>query len=691
MTTIAYHIKDIRNIALAGHGASAKTSLADALLFAAGATDRRGSVDDGTSFSDVEDEEKRRHITIDCHLLHLEWKGKQVHLVDSPGYPDFIGNALSALAAVENVLVTVSANAGIEMNTRRLFQEAGRLGLGRFVALTKMDADNVDFLKDLESLRETFGSQCVPFNLPVGQGPTFRGIVDALVPPENVPDDCPLSPEAAHTMVVEQIVEFDENLMSRYLDGEPISPAELREAAHKAVAAGMLVPVVCLSVRKDVGLRELLDLLNDCALSPDEVHRFGSLGEEADFEVTPVEEGDLIAQVFKTAIDPFMGKLSYLRIISGHLRSDSLLMNLRTGKTGKPGHIYRVQGKQQEEVEEAIAGDLVAVPKFDDLHISDTVVNAAANGQSPHVVLRSIKFPTPMVPRAVEPKTREDEPKISLGLAKIADEDPTFTYRRDAQTHELIMSGMSDLHLDVIQHRLKNRFKLDINTHVPHVPYLETIAGESEASHRHKKQSGGRGQFAEVHLRIRPRERGAGFQFIDAVKGGVIPNQFIPAVEKGIREQLEKGVISGNNVVDVEVEVFFGKAHDVDSSEQAFKTASAAAFRKAFEAARPILLEPIVSMEITVPSAKFGDITADLSTRRAHVTGMDTLPGGLQIIQAQAPLSEVLRYATDLKSMTGGQGTFTLEFKSYEPVPSNIQQNIVQGYLKSRGQAAEDE
>ena len=399
MATLAYHIKDIRNIALAGHGASAKTSLADALLFAAGATERRGSVNDGTSFSDVEDEEKRRHITIDCHLLHLEWKGRQVHLVNSPGYPDFIGNALSALAAVENVLVTVSANTGIEMNTRRLFQEAGRLGLGRFVALTKMDADNVNFLKNLESLRETFGPQCVPFNLPVGQGPTFSGIIDALVPPENVPENCPLSPEAAHTMVVEQIVEFDENLMGRYLEGEPIAPEELREAAHKAVAAGKLVPVVCLSVRKDVGLRELLDIVSDCGLSPDELHRLGALGEDADFEITPEEDGELIALVFKTAIDPFMGKLSYLHIISGHLRNDTSLMNNRTGKTGKPGHLYRVQGKQQEEVEEAIAGDIVAVPKFDDLHISDTVTNATSNGQTPHVVLNPIKFPTPMVPR----------------------------------------------------------------------------------------------------------------------------------------------------------------------------------------------------------------------------------------------------------------------------------------------------
>ncbi|HEX8203530.1 MAG TPA: elongation factor G, partial [Isosphaeraceae bacterium] len=538
--TLSYHIKDIRNVALAGHGASAKTSLADALLFAAGATDRRGSVDDGTSNSDVDEEEKRRHITIDCHLLHLEWQGKQIHLIDSPGYPDFIGNALSALAAVENVLLTVSAPTGIEVNTRRMFQEASRLGLGRFIALTKMDAENVDYPADLQSLRETFGPQCVPFNVPDAVGLGFSRVLDVLSPPADVPAGTPLSPADATTLVVEQIVETDEDLMARYLEGETIPPDELRRAACRAVAAGQLVPVVCVSARKGVGLRELLDLLAECGLSPDDVHRTGShQGQDDEVEVTPAEDGELIAQVFKTAIDPFMGKLSYLRVISGHLASDATLLNLRTGKTGRPGHLYRLQGKTQEEVREAIAGDIVAVPKFDDLHISDTVTIAGGNSHTPHVVLRPIKFPTPMVPRAVEPKTREDEPKISVGLAKIADEDPTFTYRRDAQTHELVISGMSELHLDIIQSRLKNRYKLDVNTHIPHVPYLETITAGAEADHRHKKQTGGRGQFGEVHLRVRPRERGQGFNFVDAVKGGVIPNQYIPAVEKGVREQLE--------------------------------------------------------------------------------------------------------------------------------------------------------
>ena len=688
--TTTYHIADIRNIALAGHGASGKTTLADAMLHVSGITGRLGSVDDGTSLSDSEDEEKRRHFTIDCHPLHCEWAGKQVHLIDSPGYPDFIGHALSALAAVENVVMAVAANAGVEVNTRRLVQEASRLRLGGLIALTKMDADNVDFVRVLGEIRQALGPRCVPFFVPIGQGPTFSGVVDVLNPPADVPPDCPMHPSEAYQMVVEQIVETDEALMERYLEGETIPPDTLRDAAHFAIAAGHLVPIACVSARKEVGIREMLDLLAEITLMPDEVHRFGHSDDgDDDVELTPLEEGDLVAQVFKTTNDLFVGKLSVMRIHSGRMTHDTTLVNLRTGKTSKPGHIYRLQGKTQEEVKEAIAGDIVAVPKFDDLHISDTVT-AAANGHTAHLSLNPIRFPTPMVPRAVEPKTREDEPKISAGLAKLADEDPTFTYRRDSQTHELVISGMSELHLDVIQNRLKSRYKLDINTHVPHVPYLETITGDAEAHHRHKKQTGGRGQFADVQLRIRPRARGEGFSFVDAVKGGVIPNQFIPAIEKGIREQLEKGVVSGNAVVDVEVEVFFGSHHAVDSSEQAFKTAGASAFRKAFLAARPALLEPIVDLEIVAPLEKFGDISADLSTRRGHITGMETHAGGQQAIKATVPLAEALRYATDLKSMTAGRGSYTMEFRSYEPVPPNVQQDLVNRWARSRGGVEED-
>ncbi|WP_435021394.1 elongation factor G [Tundrisphaera sp. TA3] len=695
--TTTYHIADIRNIALAGHGASGKTSLADALLFAAGAIDRRGSVDDGTSPTDAEDEERRRHFTIDCHPLHCEWAGRQVHLLDSPGYPDFIGHALEALAAVENVVLAVSATAGVEAQTRRIEQEATRLRLGGLIAITKMDADSADFLRTLDAIREAFGPRCVPFFVPIGEGRTYRGVVDVLDPPDGAEcEDCPMSPADAYQMLVEQIVETDEELMALYLEGEAIEPQLLREAAHRAVATGMLVPVACVSARKEIGVRELLDLLAEISLTPEELHRFGHRGaDEDEVELEPLEDGELVAQVFKTTNDLFVGKLSVLRIHSGRITHDTTLVNLRTGKSSKPGHLYRLQGKAQEEVKEAIAGDIVAVPKCEDLHISDTVTalsggNGNGNGHAAHIALDPIHFPTPMVPRAVDPRAREDEPKIAAGLARIADEDPTFQVRRDAQTHELVISGMSELHLDVIRNRLKSRYKIDIDTHIPQVAYLETIAGEAEAHHRHKKQTGGRGQFADVQLRVRPRARGEGFSFIDATKGGVIPNQFIPAIEKGVREQLEKGVISGNPAVDVEVEVFFGSHHAVDSSEAAFKTAGAAAFRKAFAAARPVLLEPVVALEVAAPLDKFGDLAADLATRRGHITGMDTLSGQQQVIRATVPLAEVLRYGTDLKSLTAGQGSFAMEFLAHEPVPPQVQQAIVDRWARSRAGVEED-
>jgi elongation factor G len=597
------------------------------------------------------------------------------------------------MAAVENVVLTVSGPAGIEVNTRRLFNEAKRQGLGRIIAVTKMDADNVDYRRDLEAIRETFGASCVPFNVPIGEGPTLAGLVDVIKDHDEDPAECPLPPSEAYQMVVEQIVEADEGLMTRYLEGESIGADELREAAHDAIAAGLLVPVLCVCSKKDVGLKELLDLLIACGLSPEDVHRFGTSeegAEEGAEEILADEDGTLVAQVFKTAYDQFMGKLGFLRILAGRIAPDTTLVNLRSGKTAKAGHVYVMQGKAQEEIAEAIAGDLVAIAKFDDLHVGDTVSNVGGNSTVARLRANPIHFPSPMVPRAVVPKAREDEAKITAGLAKIAEEDPTFTIRRDVQTHELVISGMSDLHLDVIQQRLKNRYKLEMTTHVPHVPYLETISAPAEADYRHKKQSGGRGQFAEVHLRVRPNERGKGFSFVNAVKGGVIPNQFIPAVEKGVRERLERGILSGNTVVDVEVEVYFGKDHAVDSSEQAFKTAADHAFRKAFEKAHPVLLEPIVAVEVTAPASFFGDVSADMSTRRGHITGMEALSGGLQTIQAIVPLAEMLSYATTLKSMTSGQGSFAMEMQGYEPVPPNVQQQIVERHQKTRAGVEEE-
>ncbi len=699
-----YKVDDIRNVALLGHGASGKTSLADALLFKAGAVDRRGSVDDGSSVSDYDDEEKKRRFSIDTSLLHLEHKAKQVHLLDTPGYPDFVGAALEALCAVENALIVVSAPNGIEVNTRRMFHEAGKRGLARLLVINKMDADNIHFDDLLKAINDSFGKNCVLFNAPVGQGAQFNGVVSVLRPPDQAPAGCLVNLAQARSKLIDAIVESDDALMEKYLMEGTISTDELVGAIPKALAAGTVIPIFCTSAKKDVGIAELLEALCEDALSPVQgAHRKGvkGAGEQAkDVELAPSETGEFVGQIFKTLSDKFVGTLAFFRIYSGRMASDQPLVNVRSGKSSRTGGLLIMQGKSQQSIPEAIAGDIVAVAKVEDLHIGDTV---AANAQAPK--LAKPQFPTPMFGLAVEPKARGDEQKISTSLQRIADEDPTFHMTRDMQTHELVITGMSQLHLDVIQHRLKRRFDLEVVTKEPKIPYRETITSPSDANYRHRKQSGGRGQFGEVHLRVYPLPRDIksdeqlleqfankskfekmrsahydadhNFAFIDTIVGGTIPNQFIPAVEKGCKELLVRGALAGYRIQDVAVEVYFGKDHPVDSSEQAFKTAGRIAFKNAFLQAHPVLLEPIVNLQVTIPSKYTGSILGDLNTKRARIENQDSLPGDLAVIEAKAPLAEVTRYAAQLGSITQGQGSYTMEFSHYDVVPGNVQQQIV--------------
>jgi elongation factor G len=699
-----YKVEDIRNIALLGHGASGKTSLADSLLFKAGAVDRRGSVEDGTSVSDYDEEEKKRHFSIDTSLLHLEHKGKRINLLDTPGYPDFVGSALEALSAVENALIVVSAPNGIEVNTRRMFHEAGRRGLARMLVINKMDAENIHFDVLLKTINDSFGKNCVLFNAPVGHGPQLSGVVSVLKPPDQPPKGVLVDLGQARSKLVDAIVESDDALMEKYLMEGTVSNEELIGAIPKALAAGTVIPIFCTSAKKDVGIAELLEALAEDALSPAQgTHRKGikGHGEQAkEVELQPSESAEFVGQVFKTLSDKFVGTLAFFRIYSGKMSSDQPLVNVRSGKSSRTGGLLQMQGKNQQPIPEGIAGDIVAVAKVEDLHIGDTV---AGNPQAPK--LAKPAFPTPMFGLAVEPKARGDEQKISTSLQRIADEDPTFHMTRDSQTHELVITGMSQLHLDVIQHRLKRRFDLEVVTKEPKIPYRETITTPSEASHRHKKQSGGRGQFGEVHLRVYPLPREIktdeqlleqfankdkfekmrmahydaehNFAFIDTVVGGTIPNQFIPAVEKGCKELLDRGALAGYRIQDVAVEVYFGKDHPVDSSEQAFKTAGRIAFKNAFLQAHAVLLEPIVDLEVTVPSKYTGSILGDLNTKRARIENQDSLPGDLAVIKAKAPLAEVARYAAQLGSITQGQGSYTMEFSHYDMVPGNVQQQIV--------------
>ncbi len=686
-------VEDIRNIAFVGHGAVGKTTLADHMLFQAGISTRAGSVDDGSSLLDVDDEEKDRKSSISSSLCHFEHQSKYINLIDTPGYPDFIGQVFGALRAVETAAVVVNATSGIEVNTRRTFLRAGDAGIGRMIVVNKLDADNVDFESVVSQLQESFGPACLPLNLPVGQGAEFKAVCTTLPLPDTVPDGTIGDPAAVNQTLMDAIVEADESLMERYLEGEELSAEEVARGVVQAVASGTLIPIFCTSARMGVGVSELMDALAMYAPSPLQIPRTARNPAGEEVPIDPMADYT-IAQVFKTRIDPFVAKMSFIRVFAGTLTKDATVTRAGSDKKLKLHQLLSVQGGSQEPVDEAGPGDIVCVVKMDEIHTGDTLVRGT------DLVMPPIPFPTPMVGLAVEPRSHADQAKISGALTKIQEEDPTFKVYRDPQTKEMVMQGMSELHLQVAQARLSKRDKVEVLTHQPKVPYRETVGASAEGSYRHKKQSGGSGQFAEVHLRISPCPRDvnpeeyftkANFEslreyhydpetnscFIDRVTGGSVPNNFIPAVEKGMRERMEQGVIAGYQVQDVVCELYFGKDHPVDSNETAFKTASSMCFRNVFKQAKPTLLEPIVNMEITIPGDKLGDISSDLTTRRGRVEGMEGLPGGYQILKAKAPLAEVMTYARSLSSMTGGQGAFTMELSHYEGVPGNEQQKII--------------
>jgi elongation factor G len=689
--------------------------LADALLYEAHAVDRLGSVDDGTSAVDTDEDEKRHHFSIDTHVLHADHDGKHLNILDAPGTPDFIGAAIEALAAVETAVVVVCAVNGIGVNTRRMFHEAGRMGLARAIVVNKLDADGVDFGTLVAGIRETFGKNCVLFNIPNATGPGFAKVIDVLHKPTGVPTTHPYDQQQARTELMEAVVEVDEALMEKYLTDGTISDAELEAALPKCLAAGYVVPIFCTSAKKDKGVKELLDGLSRYGLSPRGCPKklegllFGANGSAHQAEPTETEE--FIGQVFKVVNDRYVGHLSFIRVLSGKLTPNHTIIDLNNGRSVRVGQLLQVQGKTHVPIQEAVPGDIVAVSKVDGLHVGDTVAFRADAPKLPEM-----KFPTPMFGLAVEPKNRGDETKISQGLHKIAEEDPTVRITHDPQTHELVISGVSQLHLEVVQERLKHRFDVDIVTKEPKIPYRETVQASGAGDHKHKKQTGGRGQFAEVHLRVYPLSRtirdqaqceaefankgnfekmrschydpAMNFAFIDHIVGGTIPNNFIPAVEKGVKEMMERGALAGYRMQDLAVEVHFGKYHDVDSSEAAFKTAARLAFKKAFLNARPVLLEPIVKLEITVPSRYTGAVLGDLPTKRAQVENQDSLPGDQTVIFARAPLAEVARYAAQLGGMTQGQGSYAMELSHYEMVPANVQQQIV---ASAKLKADEDE
>ncbi len=685
-----FQVEDIRNVAFCGHGSSGKTTLVDKLLNTTGAVVRPGSVDDGTSICDFDEEEKAHKYTIEASVTHFDHAGKRFHAIDTPGYPDFIGQTIGAMRGVDTVALVINAQSGIEVNTRRTFAEAGKAGLGRMIVLNKMDSDNIDFPALLESIREVFGSECVLLNVPLGLGADFRGVASTLSPPDDAAGAL-LDPSRIHESLIESIVMADEALMEAYLEGNMPTPEQLSTLMIQAVAEGSVIPIVCVSAKTGVGVGELLDALAGCCLPPNVLPRtaLAADGEQVELKADP--EGPLVAQVFKTRIDPFVQKLSYLRVFSGTLTTGGTAVMVGSRKGVRLTQLLLVQADSTEPVEEAGPGSIVALAKAEELATGSTL--------GP-LTMPPIRYPTPMVGLAATPKSRGDEGKLSVALNKVTQEDATFRIDRDPQTKEMVITGMSELHLQILRERLKRRDKVEVVTREPKIPYRETIQASAEGSYRHKKQSGGRGQFGEVHIRMFPlpkdvdvqqwatKQRFASmreyhynpennFLWIDSVVGGTIPSNFMPAVEKGFKERMTKGVIAGYQVQDVCVEVYFGKHHPVDSSETAFKTAGSMVFRNVFQQARPALLEPIVTIEVTVPSANVGDINSDMSGRRGRPLGMASAGGGMQTLTAEVPLAEVTTYNRTLASVTGGQGSYTIEFSHYDVVPGNIQQQII--------------
>ncbi len=666
-----YSSESLRNITVIGGSDSGKTSLVDALLFKAGVASRLGKIDDETSLSDFDPDEKAKKHSLNLSVLHLNHKKAEMNLLDAPGYPDFIGEAISSLYAAETALISINAFNGIVYNTRRMWDEATERRLAKVIVINKLDMENIEWDTLIGSIRETFGQHCQPIMLPDATGSNLSAVANCLFDPGSAPDAIKDAAEEASLAAIESLVENDDALMEKYLEGETISPDEVKNLLKVGIREGTFVPILCASVEKDLGVDLILDFLAEYTPSPlDGPFRKAKVGDD-EVVLDPREFTNPSAFVFKSVTDPYVGKLNYVRVFTGGLPADSMFYNVRTEKTEKIGTLLRSQGKETESVQEAVAGDIVVIPKVETLEVSDTLCN-----DKNKLVFDDMVHPQPMVALAVTPKSRADEQKISTALKKLNAEDPTFSADRDPQTAEMVTMGISMLHLETMLGRLKSRFKVEVETKLPKVPFRETIQTAADGHHKHKKQTGGHGQYGEVYLTLEPVERGEGFVFSDEIVGGVIPRQYIPAVEKGIRETLDKGILAGYPVVDIKARITDGSYHDVDSSEASFKMAAAKAFRDAFASAKPVLLEPVVLIEVSVPSRFMGDITSDLNGRGARIQGMDAM-GDLQIIKALAPLREVQRYSTELRSLTAGEGSYTLTFSHYDPMPAQKAESII--------------
>ncbi|MHC4951075.1 MAG: elongation factor G [Planctomycetota bacterium] len=670
-------LKDIRNIVLLGHGSSGKTSLAEAILHSTGAINRLGSIDEKNTVGDFDEEEKERGNSIHSALMHVDHEGKLVNIIDTPGYPGFISPALVSISAAETAVVVIGAAAGIEMNTRKLFQAATDANKARVIVINRIDADNVDLTELIGQIQETFGSQCRCANLPTADK---SAIINCITTQEG--DSPVMSPADAYTELLESVIEVDDELMEAYLGGEEVSPQKVAEVFVKALMAGTIVPIVFTDSRKEVGIKELLELIVNCTPSPADVPPAKLINGEETTEVKADPNGPFAGQVIRVGFDPRSNmKYASIRVFSGSLDTGTSLLVNDAKKPIRPGHPLKMQGTEAKEIDKGVCGDIATLAKIEELKIGDLVHDGKFAGK-----FEMRPLPKPMFALALEPASRGDEGKISVALDKLTAEDACFTVSHDTQTKELVINGMGDLHLRIMLSKLENRYKINVNTKPPKIPYRETITGKGEGHYRHKKQSGGAGQFGEVYLRIEPIERDSdpSLEYSWDIFGGSIPSQFEPAVLKGIQDVMSSGYLAGFPMQDVKVSVYDGKYHAVDSKEVAFRAAGKGAFMDALSKARPSLLEPIVNVEITIPTENMGDIAGDLASRRGRVSGQDMLAGGMMVIKAKVPLSELSNYNSQLKSVTGGQGSYEMELSHYEPTPPNVQQQVIDQYNKDK-------
>ncbi|MHB1132639.1 MAG: elongation factor G [Chloroflexota bacterium] len=681
--------EQVRNVGLFSHGGAGKTTLSEALLFNSGTINRMGQVEEGTTVSDYDPEETKRRISVQLTILPFEWKDYKINLIDTPGYADFIGEVREAIRVVDTAVILVDAVSGVEVGTETMWRAASEYDLPRVVVITKMDRENAEFRRTVEQLRDRFGAKLVPIQMPVGSQTNFQGVIDLLSRkaytgprPTATEPAADLAGEMAtlREQMVESIAETDDKLINKYLEGEEIGDDDLKAALRRAVVNGQLVPIVCAAAGGSLGVAPILDVITDYLPSPADRGSVTATDPMANTEVEIEPSGNqpLLAFVFKTAADPFVGKLTYLRVYSGTMTSNSQVYNANRGREERIGQLYTIRAKSQEPTESLIAGEIGAVAKLQETTTGDTLC------QRDRVLrLQPSTFPQPSFAVAISPKTKADLDKLGSALQRLVEEDPTIQVRKDADTNEMVLSGMGESHVDVATERMNRKFGVAVETAVPKVPYKETIRSSTRAEYKHKKQTGGHGQYGHVFLQLEPLPSGGGFEFADKVVGGSVPRNFIPAVEKGVRESLGEGVLAGYQVVDLKVTLVDGSYHPVDSSEMAFKIASSQAFKKGVEQAKPVLLEPIVNLTVTVPESSMGDVMSDLNSKRCRVLGMDTSDDS-SVIRAVGPLSELRTYATDLRSLTGGRGTYSLEFDHYEEVPAHLTANIVAEAKKER-------